>query len=538
MQGIRKHPLLVVLGVAVVGLIALLVLSRSPSGELSFETVTVSRGELSHMVSVTGRVEPATRVTLAFDTTGRVERVQAIEGERVEVGQTVASLDTGILEARRREVLADLAREQAVLTELLAGARSEDVAVADAQVVQAEAAVASAERDLEAFFARGYRRALDEVRTYADQLFDTNTDSPDFGIELTTGSTKYFIRAEREEVLLLEELRSRLNAHFAAWRALITPNDGTDPEQPPVTMLPIDVRADGVDGHLDAVGEFLSELGSVVSEYRPENTTEQTIYDNFKVDIVGAQTAVAALASEFQTIREGVALKAAALDVARQQRTLAARGARPEAVAVQEAQIERVRASVAGVDAELDRLYLIAPLSGVVTDVAIEAGEVVALGTAAVSLISDGVYEVTAFIPEADIAEVRVGNEAELTLDAFERSRIFTAEVTNIAPAETILDGVPTYETTLVFTDPSEDIRSGMTAEIDLLTTKLEGVLMVPSRAVLREGSREYVRVPTGDDAEPFREVDVVTGLRGNNGMIEIRDGLTEGETVVLFVEE
>jgi RND family efflux transporter MFP subunit len=514
-----------------VGLVVMLVVSRSGTEGLTFETVTATRGDLAHEVSVTGRVEPAERVTLAFETVGRVERVQATEGERVEAGQTLAALDTDMLRARRREVEADLAREQASLAELLAGARSEDVAVAEAQLAQAQAARASAERDLAEFFERSYRRALDEVRTYADQLFDDDTDEPDFGIELSAGGATYYIRADREVVLRLEELRDELNERFADWRALVRAGTTSDTA----------AGAQAVREHLGAVGDFLGELGGVVSAYRPRDTTEQTLYDNFKLDVLSAQSAIVALASELQRTREALEAAAAAVAVAQQERTRAARGARPESVAVAEAQVKRVEAALASVDAELDRAFLIAPLSGIVTDVAIDAGEVVSPGSGAVSLISDGAYEIVAFIPEADIAEVRVGNEAELTLDAFERSRLFSAEVVDIAPAETILDGVPTYETTLAFSDPADDIRSGMTAEIDLLTSKREDVVMIPARAIERDGSRTYVRVPREDaeeGAESFREVDVVTGVRGGGGMIEIREGLAAGETVVLFIEE
>jgi len=125
-----------------------------------------------------------------------------------------------------------------------------------------------------------------------------------------------------------------------------------------------------------------------------------------------------------------------------------------------------------------------------------------------------------------------------VTFDAFERTDTFDATVVRIALTETLREGVPTYKTTLLLNDeipPEYTMRPGMTADADILTDVREDVLFIPTRSVLRDGTRTYVRVVENGS---FVERDITVGLRGSEGTTEIIRGLSEGEEVVLFVEE
>ncbi len=95
-----------------------------------------------------------------------------------------------------------------------------------------------------------------------------------------------------------------------------------------------------------------------------------------------------------------------------------------------------------------------------------------------------------------------------------------------------MIEGVPTYKVTLYFNDRDERVRSGMTANLDILTERREGVFRIPSRAVTTKDGKKIVRVP---DISGLREVVVETGLRGSDGSIEIVSGLSEGDEVVTF---
>jgi multidrug efflux pump subunit AcrA (membrane-fusion protein) len=134
-------------------------------------------------------------------------------------------------------------------------------------------------------------------------------------------------------------------------------------------------------------------------------------------------------------------------------------------------------------------------------------------------------------VPEADIAKIKIGDSAKVTLDAYGSDTYFPARVTKIDPAETMVEGVATYKAILQFAENDQRIRSGMTANMDIETAKKEGVLVVPQRAVIRKIDGSY-RVQIFKDEQTSEERTVAVGLRGSDGNIEVVSGLSEGEKI------
>ena len=136
--------------------------------------------------------------------------------------------------------------------------------------------------------------------------------------------------------------------------------------------------------------------------------------------------------------------------------------------------------------------------------------------------------EIEAKIPEVDIKRISKENAAIIWLDAFQKDVLFDAFVRKIDPAATVSDGVPTYITTLEFAKKDDRIKSGMTANIDIVTSKKENVITLPARAI-QTGS--IVRVQVGEE---IKEIQVERGVRGRNGEVEIVKGLNGGEVVIV----
>ncbi|PIV47023.1 hypothetical protein COS21_02120 [bacterium (Candidatus Gribaldobacteria) CG02_land_8_20_14_3_00_41_15] len=91
---------------------------------------------------------------------------------------------------------------------------------------------------------------------------------------------------------------------------------------------------------------------------------------------------------------------------------------------------------------------------------------------------------------------------------------------------------MPTYKTTFNFTKNSDKIKSGMTANIDVLTAQKENVLAVPYRAIIAKNNEKIVRIISGEKIE---ERKAQLGLRGSDGFVEITSGLNEGEKIITF---
>jgi RND family efflux transporter MFP subunit len=193
------------------------------------------------------------------------------------------------------------------------------------------------------------------------------------------------------------------------------------------------------------------------------------------------------------------------------------------------AKIAQAEARVASVSAQIEERILRAPFNGVVSKIDATRGEIVTASTPVATVISDNAFQVTVQIPEIDIVNVVPGLSASITLDAYGPSVVFPAKVTSVDTSQTTVDGVSVYEATVVFDASDPRILSGMTATVDVLKSKVEGVISVPASFLQTDDSGTFVNTGTID--APIKTY-VTTGLRGTNSDVEIRNGLSEGVVI------
>jgi multidrug efflux pump subunit AcrA (membrane-fusion protein) len=122
-----------------------------------------------------------------------------------------------------------------------------------------------------------------------------------------------------------------------------------------------------------------------------------------------------------------------------------------------------------------------------------------------------------------------LGNEAQITLDAFGDDVKFKGIVTEIEIGETVIQDVVYYSVTLSIDDNgSNNILNGMTANVMFYTEQKENVLYIPSRAIKTDDQgNKTVRIL---ENEELKDIKVDIGLRGDDGLIEITSGLQEGQ--------
>ena len=181
--------------------------------------------------------------------------------------------------------------------------------------------------------------------------------------------------------------------------------------------------------------------------------------------------------------------------------------------------------------ANLGKAALRAPANGVIKEVNYKVGEVIgaATGGAFAKMISyDFILE--AKVPESDIAKMKVGQRAEIAFDAFSPEEKFSAVLVSIDPSATVVQDVVDYIVKFAMENDDPRFKDGMSADLDIVVEKKEGILMIPERAVKETGGKKQVQVL--EIGKPV-EREVKTGMRGDGGMIEIVEGLEEGELVI-----
>ena len=208
-------------------------------------------------------------------------------------------------------------------------------------------------------------------------------------------------------------------------------------------------------------------------------------------------------------------------------------------VAALRADVTRQVANVTVLERELEKTRLRALSDGVVAMLDVEVGETVTANQEILGIVSDDL-DIDVDISETDIAKVAVGDEVHVTLDAFGEDEVFMGTVDKIEPAETEISGVIYYKTTVHLSlkkDNGEGVRPGMTANVQIITDTMENVLVIPRRAIQNRDGQKFVRV-VKDAAGVFEEVEITTGLSGDDGLIAVMSGLSEGDEIVTFLKE
>jgi macrolide-specific efflux system membrane fusion protein len=138
----------------------------------------------------------------------------------------------------------------------------------------------------------------------------------------------------------------------------------------------------------------------------------------------------------------------------------------------------------------------------------------------------------TAGFAESDIASLKVGQTATVAVTGAKVS--VPGTLTQIVPVASSSGGassVATYAVTVTLTDPPETVLAGMSASVTVTTASVDNVLRVPATALQGSASAGYTVLVLNANGSTT-SVDVTVGLV-TTSMVEIKSGLTEGQTVV-----
>ena len=580
----------------VVGTIGWFVFS-SPSSADVVTTDTVKRMDLRQTVEVTGDVQSIDDIDLSFGRGGRVSAVFARVGDAVRAGDALAALDAGELKAAYEQALGRVQEANANLALKQAGISSEEQTVSKADLLVAEAALAAARSDAEYVVAVadasvadaeanvttvrtetaddveqaqedlvGSLRALvAEVRsslsdadtvlgvenTLYNRTFDdvlSNTDA-----QALISATNAFEAAARSRDAAENSLMAMDASDIASVNA-VADNAEQAYEDAYETVLQTSrvldaTSSDSSEFSLDDLNTLKATISSaiaaLISDGSALTNARQTYANAERATLTDVRDAENALASAQATRDRDVAKANATVtsreaDLVKTQASFAKAIASPRAVDLSsfQASVSQALADAAAALARLQDMQILAPIKGVVTSVDVDPGESVTAGMKVVTVLSSGAdFEITLDIPESDVSKTAVGQAASVTFDAFGDDLTFFGSLSSVNPAQKSIEGVVFYEAKVML-DSGQDlseVKPGMSANVTIQTAERQGVLAVPSRAVLERNGQKYVRVPTGDS---FEERVVSVGLRADGGVIEILDGLSEGETVIVSIRQ
>lgn len=469
-----------IIGVVLVAAIGGLLIWRPWSSDQAQEglrSAVVERRTLLVTVTASGRVEPQERVQLAFETGGEVTELPLDVGDVVEAGDALASLDADRLALELDQARASLAAAEAQLENLRAGPQPEDVAAAEAnlQAAKAQVVAAVAQRD--------------QVEAGA--------------------SAAQIAEARAEYAAALTEHKKAKDRHDNTMKCFKFEIPGTGEKMEICPLLgPIEERARY---EMEAAYESLEAAQAQLDETKAGSKEEELRSANASVWSAAAQRD--ASQAELELLKEGPT---------------------EEQIASAEARVAQARAALEQAELALDQATLEAPFDGIVAAVDVRVGERAVAGQPVITLIDTTQFHVAADVDEIDVGQLAVGQTARVTLDALPEA-VLTGTVDYIASEATRDGGVVTYDITVGLASTDEPIRADMTANVTVEVEERADVLTIPTWAVQvdRDNGQTYVQRRVADQIE---RVNVDLGAR-YRGVVEVKDGLAEGDEVVRAME-
>jgi HlyD family secretion protein len=468
----------IITGIISVLVIGLIIVLFSGSGSAEAQTATVQTGSVTSTVVLSGTTQSSSAVNLGFADQGRIAAVRVKEGQKVSAGQVLAILDTADLNASLKNAQASLV-------------------IAKANVSNTTTNVATITAQQDTLVKNAYDTLLTDRLQATPKNLSTKAAAP-----VITG---HYTGTEGEYIVHVYPSGANSGASFN----ITGLETGYTNEVSTNTAVPLGSR--GLYIQFDADSNY-GNTDWIVSIPNKQSSTYTGNLNAYNAAIAARTQAIASAQASLNanTANQSVAT----------------------------AQVAQAQASVDSIIAQIQKRQIVAPFNGVIAAVNMKAGQTTTSfnpssatsesGNASISLISENDYEVVLKTPEIDVASLAVGQSVSLALDAF-GTAAFPGTITSINPAETIVDGVPVYQTKVSFTELDARIRSGMTATATITIGHKDNVLTVPASYIKTDKRGSYVYVINGKKTE---QQTVVTGLRGSDSTVEIVSGLTAGQVV------
>ena len=530
-----------------------------------------------------GSLERAVRSaeqSLAIQEASLAELRQGASDEEITAAEaSVTQAEAGVLQAE-----ASVSQAKANLAELRRGASEEETAAAEASLDSAKASLANAQAGLvSAGSAQTKARLSRDALADADVTAGANLKSAQAGLSSAQAQLDALLEgADAETVeqarLNWEQAKNSLwntqlerdavqgrpgtpgylvtqmdiavaNAEIAVRVAEINylqAQEGATDEVVAAARASVaaaEAQVTSAQAQLDDIDDQIAQAEATVVQAEAAVTQAEAGVLQAEAAVTQAEASLATLlagaseekiaAAEAQVAQAEAGVLQAEAQVAQAEANLATllAGASEERLAIAEAQVAQAQISLEEAQDNLAKAAVKAPFDGVVTEVYVAVGEW-ASGLA-VDLMDTGSLEVVLDVDEIDIGGLAVGQQAVVTLETWPDEEL-TGELISIAPKAKSGAEIVTYQVRLSLNAGDLPIRSGMTANAELVTASRENVLLVPNRAITadRQANKYYVNLVQGDTTA---KTEVTIGLRDNK-YTEITSGLKDGDE--LFIGE
>lgn len=482
------------------------------SSSIIAETTTVKSGPLMQRVLVTGQVQSSHEASLSFQTVGQVAYVGVKVGDAVPQGKVLATLSSGDSQASLLQSQASLQNAQATLNQLTQGSRPEEIAIKQQTVDNAKATLDQTYLILPDGIRNVDAVTSDVVRNKFASMFTYNGTGYSLSFASCDQTLQNIIEANRTNI-------ERTISDFQKKSSTISTLSNTSD---------IDTVFDQAYKVTSATNDLVSSISTLLLS---SCSSTNTSLDTYRTNLTTVKTSMNTLFSDISTKRTSLTTAKNTYTSAVRDLALTKAGTDPYKLQAQQALVTQAEAQVAQAQANLSKTLIFAPFSGTISDVSVVAGETVTSGKTVISMLATNAFEVEAKVPEIDVVKIQVGSKVNITLDAYGTSVIFPATVTRVSPNSTTEGNVPMYKVLVTFVGEDPRIKSGMTANVNIITQDIQSTLSIPARFVTVIDQTKGTVIVRENKIDTIKEVTL--GIRGEEGLIQITSGIKEGDVIV-----
>lgn len=204
-------------------------------------------------------------------------------------------------------------------------------------------------------------------------------------------------------------------------------------------------------------------------------------------------------------------------------------------LALQEAQVKQAAAALNSAEIDLRYTRIISPVDGIVVSKEVEVGQTVAASFQTPTLFNVAEdltkMQIEASIVEADIAKVKDGQKTEFSVDSFP-DETFYGVVTQVRNEAVTVSNVVTYEVIIEIDNRDLKLKPGMTANVEIITSEKNDVLLVPNKAL-----RFYVTDESGE-TKRYKDKGIWIMEKGQPKRVAVRTGVSDEDDTEVRSEE
>jgi multidrug resistance efflux pump len=465
------------------------------TSQSSLITHTIELGDVVSFISVSGTTIVDDVIPLSFSRNGTISGIYVNRGDFVSSGTILATIGDTTLQAEYVATLAEVQRTKAIRDELQNGRTTEENAVTEATLTVAENALLNT-----------IRIETARVESARTTLFNSGLSAITKNIDSEalppTVSGSYNCTAEGTYTIELYQSGTLSGYSYRYFGIESGVGNVSFIQSLPLGSCGLRLQFSPTSNYNNST--FVISIPNTNS---PSYATNKAIYD---------QT----------VIQQNANIEAArkARDLALNQSTLASAGTRIEKLVAANAAVMAAEARLAQVSYNLSESALRSPKDGVIVDIMGVVGQTIA-SQPMFTLYAPRKIHVVARIPEKDITRLALQQTAEITFDARPDDTVM-GTITFLSPVQTFVNSIPYYEAMIELDTPPSWLRSGMQADVKIITKKMNEVVRIP-RIFLQDG-KIAIRE---EGITRYTEPEIL--LFGNDGYVAIA-GISANTEIIL----